>query len=108
MDAEGAENNEAEEEVALEEPVGLEAQLQEELDTNFEDLEGDAPVEDELDEEDEEDLEPEPMDVSDLFQSIVIAGLRIKWISFFQDSLFKSKWDSDPKEDRLGECLIEL
>lgn len=69
MDAEGAEKNEAEEEVALEEPVGLEAQLQEELDTNFEDLEGDAPVEDELDEEDEEDLEPEPMDVSYLFQS---------------------------------------
>lgn len=24
----------------------------------------------------------------------------------FQDSLFKSKWDSDPKEDRLGKCFL--
>lgn len=43
-----------------------------------------------------------------IYFKVVIAGLRIKWISFFQDSLFKSKWDSDPKEDRLGECLIEF
>lgn len=41
----------------------MEAQLQEELDTNFEDLEGDPPLEDEQQIEDE-DVEPEPIDVS--------------------------------------------
>lgn len=82
----------------------LEAQLQEELDTNFEDLEGDAPVDDEDAEDEEVEANPEPIDVS----YFIKPSLNKKFITSsspmnFQESLFKSKWDSDPKEDRLGE-----
>lgn len=47
-------------EVAVDYPADLEAQLEEDLDTNFEDVEGDVPM------EEEEDLEPEQIDVSGL------------------------------------------